>query len=295
MVARQKLSPLIVILGETASGKSAIALELAKKFNGEIINADSWSVYNGFDIGTAKPSLKEQQEIKHHLLDVADPKDGFSAAIFKRLAIEAIDNINKKGKIAILCGGTGLYIDSIIYDYSFLPPSSKQLRDKYNSMTLDEIKNEVKNQNIDTDGIDLGNKRRLIRLLENDGVRPASKEIRDNLILIGLKIDIDILTKNLESRVDLMFERGLENEVFKLSEKYGWDIESMKGIGYREFKPYFEGKQTIEETRKLIILHSLQLAKKQRTWFKRNNSIQWLSNREEIIVSVTTHLNKLNV
>ena len=292
MVATRK-EPLIVIVGATASGKSDVAMFLAEKFNGEIINADSWSVYKGFDIGTAKPSLNDQTLIKHHLLDIAEPKDGFSAAIFKRLALAAIDEIHSKNKIPILTGGTGLYIDSILYDYSFLPGSAASLRQKYNSMSIDALRQEIVKLQYDTEGIDLNNKRRLIRLLENKGIRPSAKSLRPNTLILGINLDQEILESRIENRVDSMFEAGLESEVRELSEKYGWDIEPLKGIGYREFKKYFEGNQTLLETRSMIIKDSIQLTKKQRTWFKRNNSIQWESRKSKIVIIVTTYLNKL--
>jgi tRNA dimethylallyltransferase len=295
MVAAQK-EPLIAIVGETASGKSMLALNLAKTFNGEIINADSWAVYKGFNIGTAKPSYADQQQIKHHMLDIAEPKDGFSAAIYRRLAMAAIENVWSRGKIPILVGGSGLYIDSILYSYSFLPPSSKKLRQKYNAMSLVKITELVKNSGYDTSGIDLGNKRRLIRLLENEGVRPQSLPLRPNTLIlgIGMKSQPEKLLSNIEKRVEAMFNAGLEEEVRKLSALYGWDIEPMKGIGYREFKDYINGSQTLADVKRMIIKDSLKLAKKQRTWFKRNNSIHWVNNKSKIVELVTTYLNKFN-
>ena len=131
MVSSKK-EPLIVIVGETATGKSDLAMFLAEKFKGEIINADSWSVYKGFNIGTAKPNKSDQDTIRHHLIDIADPKDGYSAAIFKRQAISAIKEIKYRNKLPILSGGSGLYVDSVLYDYSFLPASPSLMREKYN-------------------------------------------------------------------------------------------------------------------------------------------------------------------
>lgn len=294
MVSNSKLGPLVVIVGQTASGKSALAMELAKKLNGEIINADSWAVYEGFDIGTAKPNLTDQRLIKHHLIDVADPAKGFSAAVFKRLVNETTEEIYKKEKLPIISGGTGLYIDSILFDYSFLPASPSVLRDKLNTMSLDELRMKVEKLKYDTTDIDLNNKRRIIRLLENRGKKPKSKPIRPNVLVIGLSIDKTNLRKNVEKRVEQMLKVGLEKEVRNLSKRYGWNIEAMKGIGYREFKKQFEGKQSISETKELIIIHSIQLAKKQQTWFKRNNSIQWVTNRSDTIAIVTTFLNKLS-
>jgi tRNA dimethylallyltransferase len=167
------VAPLIVIVGETASGKSALAMELAQRFDGEIICADSWTVYKGFDIGTAKPSKADQKLVPHHLLDVADPEVGFSAAVFQRMAKEAIEAIASRGKIPLLVGGTGLYVDSILYDYSFLPPSDPKLREELNASSLEQVIARAEEMELDVTGIDLRNKRRVIRLIENEGVRPT--------------------------------------------------------------------------------------------------------------------------
>lgn len=286
--------PLIVIVGETASGKSDLALTLAKQFNGEIINADSWSVYRGFDIGTAKLSSLEKKAIKHHLIDVADPNKGFSAAEFKRLTVIALDEIYKKGKIPIIVGGTGLYVDSLIYNYSFLPASSKKDRTFYESQNLDKLIKMCENLHYDTKNLDLGNKRRVIRLLENKGKRPTSQPLRENTLLLGIQIDPKKLEANIQNRTTKMMADGLENEVKILANKYGWEIEPMKGIGYREFRDYFENNISEQELINRINRDTLKLVKKQKTWFKRNKSIQWHSNRDEFVDTVTTFMNKFS-
>ncbi len=284
--------PLVVIVGETASGKSDLAVKLAKQLNGEIISADSWQVYKEFDIGTAKPSKAEQKQIPHHLIDVADPRMGFSAAEFKKLADRAILSIQKHGRLPILVGGSGLYVDSVIYGYSFLPAGSDEYRQELNALGLEELLKQIKNQEIDLKGIDTRNKRRLIRLVENKGQRPTKQKLRPNTIITALKLPKEELTQRIAKRVDNMLAKGLEKEVRQLSKKYSWGTEPMKGIGYREFKDYFEGQQTIEQTRARIINSSLQLAKKQRTWFKRNKSIHWANSQREAVAFVTTVLNK---
>jgi len=289
VVARQ---PLIVIVGETAAGKSAMAMRLADQFNGEIICADSWTVYKGFDIGTAKPSLAEQKQIPHHLLDVADPKIGFSAAIFKRLATVVIDDIHERGKLPILVGGTGLYIDSVLYNYSFMPTGPIERRQELDKLSLDEVKAMAAALSLDTTGIDTGNKRRLIRLIENNGKKPERQKLRSNTLVLGLGVPKEDLEARIEIRVDSMISGGLENEVKQLKAEYGWDIEPMKGIGYREFGVYFAGEQTMEQTREQIIRSTLLLAKKQRTWFKRNKSIQWVNDLSQAVDLATTFLNK---
>lgn len=287
-------SPLIVIVGETASGKSALAMELAERFNGELICADSWTVYKGFDIGTAKPSAEDRARVPHHLLDVADPRDGFSAVLFQKLATQSIVDITSRGKLPILVGGTGLYVDSILYDYSFLPPSEPELRAELNAMTLEQVLDRADELELDTTGIDLRNKRRVIRLIENNGVRPGKHELRGNTLVLGMKVEREHLLERITQRVDAMLAAGLENEVRELAERYGWDAEPMKGIGYREWQQYFAGTQDLAETRERIIKASMDLAKRQRTWFKRNNGIQWVSDRGYAVDLVTTFLNNSN-
>ncbi|HEY4161283.1 MAG TPA: tRNA (adenosine(37)-N6)-dimethylallyltransferase MiaA [Candidatus Saccharimonadales bacterium] len=284
--------PLVAIVGETASGKSALAMDLAEQFDGELVCADSWTVYRGFDIGTAKPTLEDRAKIPHHLLDVADPAEGFSAAVFQRLAQEAIVDILARGKLPIMVGGTGLYIDSVLYDYSFLPPSDPALRTELNALSLDELLARADELELDTSGIDLRNKRRVIRLIENNGVRPGRREMRGNTMLLGMAVERENLQQRITARVDAMFTAGLEAEVQALAKQYSWGAEAMKGIGYREWYEYFAGAQTRDETRARIIKSSMDLAKRQRTWFKRNDSIQWVSDRSNAVDLLTTFLNK---
>lgn len=292
MESRPKPAPLVVIVGETASGKSALALELAKKFNGQIIAADSWTVYRGFDIGTAKPTLAQRAEIPHHLIDVANPQNGFSAAIFKRLASQAIEDISEHGGLPILVGGTGLYIDSILYDYQFLPPPVDERRKELNAMNLAELLNSATKMKLDLASIDIRNKRRVIRLIENEGRIPSKKPLRKNTLIIGLCISGHTLEDKIKQRVDSMVSAGFVEEVKALGDKYGWEIEAFRAPGYRAFKDYLQGNISIVEAKRRFISNDLQLAKKQRTWFKRNNSIQWIENQRQAVDLLTTFLNK---
>lgn len=289
------VTPLVVIVGETASGKTALGIELAKRLNGEIICADSWTVYKGFDIGTAKPGKEEQAGIPHHLLNVADPAIGYSAAVFQRQAKEAIREIASKGKLPIIVGGTGLYIDSILYDYSFLPASDPELRAELNGLSLDELLQRADAMKLDTSYIDVRNKRRIIRLIENDGVLPTKKPLRPNTFIVGLRRPAEALRQRITARVDVMVEDGLVDEVRQLGERYGWDCEPMKAPAYRAFKDYVDGTISLEMAKERTVQNDLKLAKKQRTWFKRNNSIHWVDDRSEItdiVDSITTYLNK---
>lgn len=271
-VGRPKL---LVIVGETGSGKSALAFKVAEQFGGEIIAADSWTVYKGFDIGTSKPTTDEQRRVSHHLLDVADPLEGFNAPKFKALAEAAISDIQNRGKSPIMVGGTGLYIDSVLFDFGFLPNLGKDERHKLDQMNIPELKDLANSRNIDLSEIDTRNKRRIIRAIEAGGQKPSKKEMIPDVLVVGLQINREELRKKIENRVDQMIGRGLEQEVKRLSRRYGWSIEPMKGIGYKEWHEYFEGGQSLEQTRDRIVSATMNLAKRQRTWFKRNKNVQW--------------------
>jgi tRNA dimethylallyltransferase len=268
---------LLVIVGQTASGKSKLALRVAKDFKGEIISADSWTVYKGFDIGTSKPSPAEQANTPHHLLDVTEAPQGFNAPKFKQLAEAAIQDIQSRGKLPILVGGTGLYIDSVLYDFGFLPDVSAEQRAELNAMEIGTVMKLAEKLNIDLSEIDTRNKRRIIRAIEAGGQKPTKKDIKPKTLIIGLKIDNIELRERISKRTDQMIKTGLEQEVKGLAGKYGWESEPMKGIGYLQWRKYFEGSQTLEETKSRIVSATMNLAKRQRTWFKRNPNIQWFS------------------
>lgn len=289
-----KNAPLVVILGQTATGKSKLALELAKKIDGEIICADSWTVRREVNIGADKPSLAERKDIPHHLIDVAGPCDDFTAAVFKTMANKAIDGIYSRGHISIMVGGSGLYIDSVIFDYGFLQPGEPGLRSSLNKLSVDELMQKIKKEKLPIDSnIDTRNKRRLIRLIESGGKKPIRSSLRDNVLVVGIKMDPSDLKLAIEKRVDNMLETGLEQEVKSLSDQYGWDCEALKGVGYKQWRRYFEGTQTIDETRQQIISATNNLAKKQNTWFKRNKSIHWFLqpvNLDTIVDLITTEL-----
>lgn len=287
--------PLVVVVGETASGKSELALQLAEQFKGELICADSWTVRRDLDIGTAKPSAADQARVAHHLLDIVGPDEDFTAAVFKRLAQTAIDDISARGKLPILVGGTGLYIDGVLFDYSFLPAAPAVRRQELNQRSIPELLEEIAAEGLELGDVDIRNKRRLIRVLETDGAMPQQRELRERSLIIGLQAARSLLQARIEARVDYMLAAGLEAEVARLVEQYGWDCEGLKGIGYREWQPYFLGSQDLATTRQRIISSTLGLAKRQRTWFKRNKSIQWISTPVDYIHTdelVTTLLNK---
>jgi tRNA dimethylallyltransferase len=287
MVPISEKPQILVIVGETGSGKSNLAMKIAKKFNGEIISADSWIVYRGFDIGTAKPSPQEQNQLKHHLIDVAQPEAGFSAPLFKAQAEAAIQDIRSRGKLPVVVGGTGLYIDSFLFDYGFLPPSSEEERQRLNYLKLPELIEEAKSSKIDLTDVDLRNKRRIIRAMEAKGQKPTRKPLRKEALVVGIAPIREELRQNIERRVNTMLAKGLEKEVKQLAGRYGWDIEPMKGIGYQQWRNYFEGAQSLEQTKSRIISSSLNLAKKQRTWFRRNRHIVWFDSAGKAYILLT--------
>ncbi len=262
----------IVILGQTATGKSALAVKIAKKVNGEIISSDSRQVYKKLDIGTGKISKREMKGVPHHLLDVANPKKKFTVAEFQKLAIYAIDDIIRRGKTPIICGGTGFYIDAVTRGVVFpeVPPNPK-LRKQL--VTKSAIALFVTLQKLDPErakNIDSKNKVRIIRAIEiakalgkvpHLAVKPPSYKF----IKIGLYLPTDKLKKNIEKRVKKMFQAGLLNEIKKLK-KAGVSDKRLKELGFEYYKP------TLEK----VINGTLQYAKRQMTWFKRDPEIKWI-------------------
>ena len=283
--------PLVVIVGQTASGKSALAMEIARRFNGELVCADAWTVYKGFDIGTAKPSKEDRRQIPHHLLDIADPKEGFSVVEFKKHADAAIAEIYSRNKQPILVGGTGLYIDSLLYNYSFMPASDKKVRAELESKSLLELVQLANQKGYDIAKIDTRNKRRVVRFIENKGKMPSSSVLRPKTLIIGVRRSSNELAKLVRHRVQKMIQIGLVDEVKELASRYGWDCEPMKGIGYREFCAYLEDDQDIDKTKENIIRSSINLAKRQQTWFKRNKSIHWVDDPSVAVSITATFLN----
>jgi tRNA dimethylallyltransferase len=272
-------------------------LDLAQKINGEIICADSWTVRREVNIGTAKPSQEDQQLVPHHLLDVVGPCEDFTAAVFKGLALKAIDNIASRGKVPIMVGGTGLYIDGVIYDYGFLERGDRTARTQLDKLDNAELIKRINSKGLELGSVDIRNKRRLVRLLETNGARPERAELRKNTLLLGLKAEKEVLKERITARVDAMLEAGLEVEVQQLSKRYGWQCEALKGVGYAQWQNYFLSSETLADVRQKIIRASLDLAKRQRTWFKRNKSIQWIDtpvNLAKIVDITSTFLDKSN-
>ncbi|CAN5611187.1 tRNA (adenosine(37)-N6)-dimethylallyltransferase MiaA [soil metagenome] len=283
--------PLLVIVGETASGKSQLAIELAKRFNGEIICADSRTVYKGMDVSTAKPSDSDKRRVPHYMIDVVEPNEPFTVADFKHRSEKAINDIQKKGKLPIMVGGSGLYVDAILYDFEFRQAPNQTLRNRLNALSVDELQAEVISNNLPMPR-NQNNARHLIRVIETGGQQPNSKPLRPNTLVLALKVDREVLKKRITERVDRMVDEGLSEEIKKVSDKYGWHHKALRTPAYIAFKKFIENEINLEQAKNEFIQNDMQLAKRQRTWFKRNPSIQWLDDPLNAVDFVTTFLSK---
>ncbi len=282
---------IIVVLGPTASGKSDLAVQIARRFNGEIISADSRQVYKGLDIGTGKITKREMQSIPHHLLSVASPKRTFTVADYKRLGEKAIKKIIKQNKIPIICGGTGFYIDTLLYGYS-LPevPPQKELREKLDKESVVRLFSKL--EKLDPDRaktIDRFNKRRLIRALEiiissGKPVPPLQKESRYDILKIGIERSKEELKSLIRKRLLKRIKQGMVGEVRKLK-KNGLNNKRLEELGleYRYINRFLNGKisktEMVDELEKEIFSY----AKRQMTWFGRDKKIHWIKDKNEAI------------
>jgi tRNA dimethylallyltransferase len=284
--------PLVVIAGPTASGKTSLAIKLAKECGGEIICADSRSIYKYMDIGTAKPSKIEQGSVKHWGLDLVNPNEYYSAADFKTYALEKISDIRLRGKVPFLVGGSGLYIDSIIFDYQFGDKADVDKRAELNNMTIEQLQEYCINNNIRLPE-NAQNKRYVIRSIEQNGLNESrSTEPINNVIIVGITTDRDVLRDRIEHRIEQLFDYGVVNEAKMLGEIYGWECESFKGNVYPLAHSYLLGQITLEEMKLRLVSADYKLAKRQLTWFRRNSYMKWGS-ADESYTYVLTRLAKL--
>lgn len=268
--------PLIVIVGPTASGKSSVAMKLAKEFNGEIICADSRTVYKGMDIGATKPTLQDQKEVPHWALDLVEPGEVFTAADFKKYALLKMQQIRERGHIPFIVGGTGLYVDGVIFDYEFGQPQP-ELRKQLEALSLENLKKYCANNNVVLPENE-NNRRYVIRAIEQKSIN--SKRLRspiDNVLLVGITTDREELRSRIADRAEQLFENGMVEEAIKLGDKYGWDNEAMTGNIYKLVRQYIDGELAIEELKEKNSTADWRLAKRQLTWLKRNPYIKWLA------------------
>jgi tRNA dimethylallyltransferase len=268
--------PLVVIVGPTASGKSSLAMKIARKYDGEIICADSRTVYKNMDIGTAKPSKKDQAEIPHWGLDLVEPGERFTAADFKKYAEKAIETIRQNGKLPILVGGTGLYVDGVIFDYQFVE-TDLTLRKELESLSLEELKEYCANNNVNLPENE-NNRRYVVRAIEQKNTSGTRlNEPITNSIIVGIATEPSLLRERIEHRAEQLFETGMVEEAKMLGEKYGWNSEAMTGNIYKLVKEFVDGQFDEAELKQRNAIADWQLAKRQITWLKRNPFIHWVA------------------
>ncbi|MGB4759301.1 MAG: tRNA (adenosine(37)-N6)-dimethylallyltransferase MiaA [Candidatus Saccharimonadales bacterium] len=282
--------PLVVVVGETASGKSALAMQLAQNFNGEIICADSRTIYKGMDIGTAKPGAEDQKRVPHHLLDVASPSEVFTVVDFKTLAVAVIGKVHSKGKLPIVVGGTGLYIDAILYDYVFRGATDDGLREELERLSVEALQERITGLGLELPN-NPQNPRHLIRTIETSGSSSVQYQLRPHTLVIGKEVPREVLNARISARVDDMMAEGLANEADTLFQKYGVECRALQTIGYQEFLIQAQPVAGMDIA-DIIKLHTRQYAKRQRTWFRRNKSIHWVSKQIQAVDLITSFLNK---
>ena len=285
-----KKNKLIILAGPTASGKTSVSIDLAKRLGGEIISADSMQVYKYMDVGTAKISVEEMQGVKHHLIDVLDPKEDFNIVKFQNMVKCSIEEIVKNGHIPILVGGTGFYIQSVIYDIDFNNEDDnssvrKKLEEEYDTLGADFMHEKLKKIDIvSAQNIHKNNKKRIIRAIEyflinNEPISSHNEVQREKKSPYDYRFFVlnpprDILYERINKRVDIMLENGLVDEVKKLREM-GLSTAniSMQGIGYKEIIEYLDGEVSLETAIENIKQNTRHMAKRQVTWFKREKDV----------------------
>lgn len=306
-----KKNTILIITGPTATGKTKLAIECANLFNGEIISSDSMQIYKKLDIGTAKPDKEELSQAKHHMVDIVEPNEEFSVQEFVSLADKKIEELVKDQKLPIIVGGTGLYIKSLIYPYSFCSaPKDENIRNKYKLLLetngKEYIYNLLKQKDPDAaNKIHLNDTKRVIRALEiceitgNKKTEMNNEEVepRYNYILIALNLPREELYERINTRVDIMFKLGLLDEISALKNKgiINENCQSMQAIGYKEFFKYFNNELSIEEVKELICKNSRNYAKRQITFLKGLKNAIWfnpLTEKDKIIQYIKEELDK---
>lgn len=270
----------IVIVGPTASGKTSAAIEVAKEFNGEVICADSRTVYRDMNIGTAKPTDKEMDGIKHWGLDLVHPNQRFTAADFKAYAIGMIKDIRSRGKLPIVVGGTGLYINGLLYNYKYSSRLSEDKLKKFEEMSVQRLQQYCEENNIRIT-TSSKNKRHLISAISQEGQRNRlSVSDLQEYIVVGIATGREQLNHSIRLRTEHMFLNGVVEEAIMLGKKYGWDHASMTGNIYPILHKFTTGELDIEEAKDEFCIRDRQLAKRQMTWFRSNPFIEWCLRHE---------------
>ena len=271
------MEDIIVIVGPTGVGKTRLSIDLAKKLNGEIINADSVSIYKDLNIGSAKPTKEEQEEAVHHLINIREVEDEYSVYNYQKDARKKIDEINKKKKRIIMVGGTGLYIKAALFNYQFF---EEENYNEYKELTNEQIKNKILEISPDID-IHINNRRRLVRALNklenNEEITNYKNEVLYPIKIIGLTTDRKTLYERINKRVDFMFNTGLLDEINSLKNKYNNSKVLNSAIGYKEFKDYFSKEKTLDEVKTIIKTNSRHYAKRQYTFFNNQMNVEWFN------------------
>lgn len=288
-----KQAEIVAIVGPTASGKTALSIELAKQYNGEIINGDSMQIYKGLNIGTAKITEEEMEGVPHHLLSFLEPTDSFSVADYQKLVRAKIKEIQSRGKLPILVGGTGLYVQAVLYDFQFTDEQVDEEARKAYYAELEKLGPEAMHAKLATldpktaETIHPNNTRRVIRALEMielSGISKASEAqnrgeipLYNHLIIgLGQNMDREELYDRINRRVDIMMEKGLLEEVKGLWQQNIRGVQSIQAIGYKELYEYLDGKCTLEEAIENLKQNSRRYAKRQLTYFRNKMDVQFL-------------------
>lgn len=274
------MNKILYIVGPTASGKTALAINIAKKYNGEIICADSRTIYKGLNIGTAKPDEIEQDGIKHYGLNLVYPNESFSAAQFARAARGWIEGIEGRGKLPIIVGGTGLYIDALYYSYSFSDKADPKLRSELESLSLEELHKIIISKGYEMPE-NFKNKRYVIRAIERAGEIVGKNQPNANSVIVGLYPGKEILENRIDKRSKVMLETGVVEECERLFGKYGYESPGGSGNIYRALAPHFREGVNLDECMDNFKVLDKRLAKRQMTWFRRNKDINWFNGASE--------------
>lgn len=298
---------LLVLIGPTAVGKTKLSIDLAKRFNGEIISGDSMQIYKGMDIGTAKITSQEMEGIPHHLIDIKSPEEPFSVAEFQELVRDKISEIASRGKLPMIVGGTGLYIQSVIYDYQFSDaPSDSGIRTMLEKVAEEQGNEELyerlkKVDPASAEKIHPNNVRRVIRALEvfqctgktmTEYQQDQQPELLYDTCLIGLTMERELLYNRINQRVDIMKEQGLVEEVRALFDSGLRECQSIQAIGYKELYDYFEGKVSFETAIENLKQNSRRYAKRQLTWFRNKMDVEWfeMSDSQKKFAEISSYI-----
>jgi tRNA dimethylallyltransferase len=269
---------IVFIVGPTASGKSSLAMELARKLNGEIVCADSQTIRRGLDIGTAKPSKEDQAEIRHHMLDIIGPYDSYSVNQFKLEASKAIRDIQSRYKVPIVVGGTGLYINALFFDYDLdMLADNNEYKHALGNMSVSELKKIIAEKGYELP-TNTENPRHLIGTILREGKTFSNTNPISGACIFGLLPDDMTLKKRINDRIEDMFTNGFVDEVKKLVQQYGRPVQTMDAIGYPLVMQYIDGEVSLEEMKQLFKSAHWQYARRQKSWFKTNQYITWLNN-----------------